>query len=374
MKSEILEIYEEFFNSIENDKIEYIYEVSPFVDKIFNHIINCLEYYYDNSNTIRNDDPRVKEYFEDEGLIKEITSKVKYMISYINIVFYDICESDSNKFNTYIDIIYDLFLLEEIYNHFIINNFDADQIEENIQTINNLIYNNETIEKETIKFFDKKIKEYKKTLNDYTSTYQIFSFLNDILFGQKTSTQNINIYLEGIKEEFFNNLESFEELTSLIKAFDIYLYNKILKIENVILKLFNARSENTKLFPKNNMEMINALLIDITNMYNVYMCELDRVFDIYGIEFVTKYKDLIYYSSLIKDIVTLIDEITIEDEEYVNNYLEIYQSILDNNQDVFSEYVENGEDILNYLGEKYNMLLLKLENIIEDLYNKFIKQ
>ena len=145
-------------------------------------------------------------------------------------------------------------------------------------------------------------------------------------------------------------------------------------MENVILKLFNARSEQTQLFPKNDTEMINALLIDITNMYNVYMCELDRVFDVYGIEYVVKYKDLIYYSSLIKDVVRLIDEITIEDEEYVNNYLDIYQHILNNNQNDFLEYVESGEDIFNYLGGKYNCVLLKLENIIEDLYIKFIKQ
>ena len=43
--------------------------------------------------------------------------------------------------------------------------------------------------------FNKKLKEYKKNLNDYTSIYQIFSFLKDILFSQKTNTQNINIYL-----------------------------------------------------------------------------------------------------------------------------------------------------------------------------------
>lgn len=164
MKAKLIKIYEEFFNSIEKDKLEYIYEMSPFVDKIFNNIINCLEYYYNNSNTIHNDDLRVEEYFEDEGLIKEITSKIKYMISYVNIVFYDICESDSNMFNSYIDIIYDLFSLEEVYNYFSLNNLETEQIEENIQTINNLIYNGETVEKETIQFFNKKLKEYKKIL------------------------------------------------------------------------------------------------------------------------------------------------------------------------------------------------------------------
>ena len=44
MTKEIIKLYEDFFNTIEKDKISYIYKAYPKVDEVFNNIINNLEY------------------------------------------------------------------------------------------------------------------------------------------------------------------------------------------------------------------------------------------------------------------------------------------------------------------------------------------
>ena len=43
MTKEIIKLYEDFFNTIEKDKISYIYKAYPKVDEVFNNIINNLE-------------------------------------------------------------------------------------------------------------------------------------------------------------------------------------------------------------------------------------------------------------------------------------------------------------------------------------------
>ena len=75
------------------------------------------------------------------------------------------------------------------------------------------------------------------------------------------------------------------------------------------------------MFDNNNKRIISSLLIELTNMYNVYMCELDRVMDLYGIEYVVKYKDLIYFTSLINDTLDIIEDITPDDLDYANTFL-----------------------------------------------------
>ena len=79
------------------------------------------------------------------------------------------------------------------------------------------------------------------------------------------------------------------------------------------------------MFDNNNKRIISSLLIELTNMYNVYMCELDRVMDLYGIEYVVKYKDLIYFTSLINDTLDVIEDITPDDLDYANTFLDMYE-------------------------------------------------
>jgi hypothetical protein len=201
----------------------------------------------------------------------------------------------------------------------------------------------------------------------------MFEMLNEMLFEKKINSEDLNDYLNGLKYEFLNNLESFEELINQIKIYDIYLYNKILKAENVILKLFQAWKENIKLFDNNNKRIISSLLIELTNMYNVYMCELDRVMDLYGIEYVVKYKDLIYFTSLINDTLDIIEDITPDDLDYANTFLDMYESILNINMDDFEQFVDNAEDVLKYLRETYDIILLNFDETVEDIYNTFIK-
>ena len=201
----------------------------------------------------------------------------------------------------------------------------------------------------------------------------MFEMLNEMLFEKKINSEALNDYLNGLKYEFLNNLESFEELINQIKIYDIYLYNKILKAENVILKLFQAWKENLKLFDNNNKRIISSLLIELTNMYNVYMCELDRVMDLYGIEYVVKYKDLIYFTSLINDTLDIIEDITPDDLDYANTFLDMYESILNINMDDFEQFVDNAEDVLKYLRETYDIILLNFDETVEDIYNTFIK-
>ena len=201
----------------------------------------------------------------------------------------------------------------------------------------------------------------------------MFEMLNEMLFEKNINSEDLNDYLNGLKYEFLNNLESFEELINQIKIYDIYLYNKILKAENVILKLFQAWKENIKLFDNNNKRIISSLLIELTNMYNVYMCELDRVMDLYGIEYVVKYKDLIYFTSLINDTLDIIEDITPDDLDYANTFLAMYESILNINMDDFEQFVDNAEDVLKYLRETYGIILLNFDETVEDLYNTFIK-
>ena len=373
MTKEIIKLYEDFFNTIEKDKISYIYKAYPKVDEVFNNIINNLEYYYNNSSELLLKKPKLTNYFENDKILNNIMTRVKYMINYINIIFYDICNYDLIRFDSYFNLIYNLFILEEIYDGCNSENIAINEIEEDIKTINELIYNNSEISKELNDYYDAATDNYSKNLKGYIPIYMMFEMLNEMLFEKTISSETLNDYLNGLKYEFLNNLESFEELINQIKIYDIYLYNKILKAENVILKLFQAWKENIKLFDNNNKRIISSLLIELTNMYNVYMCELDRVMDLYGIEYVVKYKDLIYFSSLINDTLDLIEDITPDDLDYANTFLDMYESILNLNMDDFEQFVDNGEDVLKYLRETYDIILIKFEEIVEDLYNKFIK-
>lgn len=373
MTKEILQLYEDFFDTIEKDKINYIYKAYPQVDRVFNSIINNLEYYYNNSTELLLKKPNLSNYFENEKFLNSILTRVKYMITYINIIFYDICNYDLKKFDSYFNLIYDVFILEEIYDGYISEKISINEIEEDIKLINELLYNNSEISKELIDYYDTITDKYIQNAKGYFSIYTMFEMLNEMLFEKRINSESVNDYLNGIKYEFLNNLESFEELTNQIKIYDIYLYNKILKTENVILKLFQAIKENIKLFKKNNKRIISSIVIELTNMYNVYMCELERVMDIYGIEYVVKYKDLIYFSALINDTLDIIEDISTDDLDYATNFLDLYESILNVNMDDFEQFVNNAEDVLKYLRDKYDIILLEFDEIVEDIYIKHVK-
>jgi hypothetical protein len=127
MTKEIIKLYEDFFNTIEKDKISYIYKAYPKVDEVFNNIINNLEYYYNNSSELLLKKPKLTKYFENEKILNNIMTRVKYMINYINIIFYDICNYDLIRFDSYFNLIYNLFILEEIYDGYISKNITINE-------------------------------------------------------------------------------------------------------------------------------------------------------------------------------------------------------------------------------------------------------
>jgi hypothetical protein len=51
----------------------------------------------------------------------------------------------------------------------------------------------------------------------------------------------------------------------------------------------------------------------------------------------------------------------------------MYESILNINMDDFEQFVDNAEDVLKYLRETYGIILLNFDEIVEDIYNTFIK-
>lgn len=172
---------------------------------------------------------------------------------------------------------------------------------------------------------------------------------------------------------FLNNMGSFEELSKLIKKNDSLLYNKIFKLESVILRLQYYRVSGENILGDNSEYTIRSYLIELIHLYNVWLIELDRVFDIYGIEYVVKYKDLIYYASIVKDIVEYFGDINENNENIGNYYLALYESILNNNIDDFEQFVLYGEDLVDQLCEYFELGVNKLDGQIEFLYTLFTK-
>ena len=166
---------------------------------------------------------------------------------------------------------------------------------------------------------------------------------------------------------------SYEELFKLIEKEDMSLYNRLLKLESVILKLVFAKRDKQVIFDENNEDIIDALIIELTNYYNIYLSELHRIYDLYGIEYVVKYKDLIYYSSLVKDIIESFGDIIENDEGLGDYFVACYESILENNMDDFEQFVLYGVDLLDDLCEHHEIAINKLEEEIEFLYTVFIK-
>jgi len=246
-----------------------------------------------------------------------------------------------------------------------------------LETLKNIIYNKEEVT-ESLKcdLADKECdinSEYK----EFLSSSFLFQQLYHAVFGTNNYYQDFEQeqenYVQEMVSTFLNNMGSFEELSIVIKKNDILLYNKILKLENVILKLQYSRVSNEKLFGENSKDIINSYLIELIHLYNVWLIELDKVFDLYGIEYVVKYKELIYYASIVKDIIEYFGDINENDENLGDYYLALYESILNNDMDDFDQFVLYGEDLVDQLCERFELVVNKLEEQIEFLYTLFTK-
>ena len=366
MTKEIEKIYLDFFEYYENekDKFENIINNCELVNLLFENIIDNLYYYYDNNGSIEISDD-VYSYFENESFLNAIIDKIKYTINYVVDIFYNVCESDVELFNQYVGIMY----LEH-------NNIDSTNKDQELQELNDIIYNKKEVVDEFNKYITGKIEEISKEYESFFPSVLIFKLTHSILFNDKETEELDNEeYTQMMVDEFLNNMGSFEELSKAIKSEDLVLYNKILKLENVVLKLQYGRQSNQVLFEENNKEVIQSFIIELTHLYNVWLTELHRVFDIYGIEYVVKYKDLIYYSAQVKNILETFSDIKDSNNENMGDYfIACYESILENNLDDIEQYTLYGEELLDQLCEYHELIVNKLEEQIEFLYNKFTKK
>ena len=175
-------------------------------------------------------------------------------------------------------------------------------------------------------------------------------------------------YLQNIIDEFINNMGSFSELTNQIKEKDMVLYNKIFKLENVILNLQVSLRSDDNLFGENDEEIKTKYLSELNHLYGVWLTELHRIYDLYGIDYSVKYQEIIYYASLINEIVNSFGDIEDSNEQLGDYFLACYDSIIENNLDDIEQFVDYGKDLLDDLCEKYDLVTNKLEEQIEFIY------
>lgn len=374
MNSQIEKMYLDFFEYYDNVKImiEEIYEKCLEVDNLFEGIVDCIYTYYENKDKIEFEDKAII-HFENEDIISAIFYKIECTINLVNDVYYNICDSDALMFKEYIDILYNISVLEDLVLFLDETNNKKEKYEKEIESLKNIIYNKESITDEFSEYLAEEILKIEKEHADFCSLILIFQFLKSTLLNDNFFDERKNDYIQESVNEFLNNMGSFEELSIVIKKNDILLYNKILKLENVILKLQYSRVSNEKLFGENSKDIINSYLIELIHLYNVWLIELDKVFDLYGIEYVVKYKDLIYYASIVKDIIEYFGDINENDENLGDYYLALYESILNNDMDDFDQFVLYGEDLVDQLCERFELVVNKLEEQIEFLYTLFTK-
>lgn len=372
MNSQIEKMYLDFFEYYDNVKImiEEVYEKCPEVDNLFEGIVDCLYTYYENKDKIEFDD-KVIIHFENEDIISAIFYKIECTINLVNDVYYNICDSDALMFKKYIDILYNISILEDLVLFLDETNNKKEKYEKEIESLKNIIYNKESITDEFNEYLAEEILKIEKEHADFCSLILIFQFLKSTLLNDNFFDERKNDYIQESVNEFLNNMGSMYELSRMIKKHDTVLYNKVLKLENVILKLQDARVSNENLFGENNENVISSYLIELIHLYNVWLIELDRIFDIYGIEYVVKYQDLIYYASIIKDIIEYFGDINDNDENLGDYFLALYESILNNDMDDFEQYVLYGEDLVEQLAERFELVINKLDEQIEFLYTLF---
>ena len=371
MTKEIEKIYLDFFEYYETvkEKLEVIYNNCEYVDSLFEGIITSLKYYYDNkSEIILSDD--VIDYFEHEDFLNSIINKIKYTIEFLDLVYYKILNEDVNLFNDYIIVIYYISILEDLLMFVESKNMDSTWVEDELKELNDILYNKVEITESYSEYISNKITEISKTYDGFYPSIIIFKIVKTLISDQ---TPNKEEFIEGAIQDFLNNMGSYEELFKLIEKEDMSLYNRLLKLESVILKIIFAKRDKQVIFDENNEDVVDALIIELTNYYNIYLSELHRIYDLFGIEYLIKYKDLIYYASLVKDIIESFGDIVENDEGLGDYFIACYESILENNMDDFEQFVLYGVDLLDDLCEHHEIAINKLEEEIEFLYSVLLK-
>lgn len=376
MTKEIEKIYLDFFDYYETvkEKLDFVYQCSDIIDVLFDGIIDDLKYYFNNVEDVSFKD-EVYSYFENEAFLNSIVDKVKNTIEYVFFVFYEVCSCDVELFNQYVGIMYYISILEDLIMYLEHNNIDSTNKEQELQELKNIIYNKNDVVDEFNEYIAGKIEEVSKTYESFFPSVLIFKLSHSILFNKENEEVSNEEYTQMMIDEFLNNMGSFEEVSKAIKSEDLVLYNKILKLENVVLKLQYGRQSNQVLFEENNKEVIQSFIIELTHLYNVWLTELHRVFDLYGIDYVVKYKDLIYCSAQVKNIIETFSDIKDSNNENMGEYfIACYESILENNLDDIEQYTLYGEELFDQLCEYHELITNKLEEQIEFLYNKFTKK
>ena len=372
MTKEIEKIYLDFFEYYETvkEKLEVIYNNCEYVDSLFEGIITSLKYYYDNkSEIILSDD--VIDYFEHEDFLNSIINKIKYTIEFLDLVYYKILNEDVNLFNDYVIVIYYISILEDLLMFVESKNMDSTWVEDELKELNDILYNKVEITESYSEYISNKITEISKTYDGFYPSIIIFKIVKTLISDH---TPNKEEFIEGAIQDFLNNMGSYEELFKLIEKEDMSLYNRLLKLESVILKIIFAKRDKQVIFDENNEDVVDALIIELTNYYNIYLSELHRIYDLFGIEYLIKYKDLIYYASLVKDIIESFGDIIENDEGLGDYFIACYESILENNMDDFEQFVLYGVDLLDDLCEHHEISINKLEEEIEFLYSVLLKR
>lgn len=372
MTKKINDIYLEFieyYNSIEG-KLNNIYNKCEEVDWLYEHINeNLLMYFYNRETLLLNN--IVTEYFEKEDFLKTIVDKIKNTNNFVFDIYYNVLEEDNDSFSQYIMFLYYLSILEDYIIYLKNKELDYDSVEQEILELKEFIYNKVELVDEFNDYLTNKVNELIRKNEGFVPSIFVFNIMDKVIH---TENDDKNDFINNVIEEFNNNVTSFEDLYSELSKHDLKFYNKVLKLETVIRRLIFYKTSNTKLFDNNNNTVICALIVELSSYYNTYLTELHRIYDLYGIEYVVKYQELIRGASLITDIIKTYGDIKDDNYDIGDNFLGMYQSILDINMDDFEQFVDGGNDLIDIFCEEYDLITNKLEEQIEFLYNKFTKK
>ena len=370
MNKEIETIYKEFFDYYETVKYKFenILDKCNTVNNLFVDIINNIYLYYDQSEYYKNIS-ELMIYFEIEEFIISIINKVKKLIEYVNYIYYDVVECNDDLFTSYVGVMYYISILDDFLMYIKNKEIDSSDYEQELAELNNMIYNKIELVDGFNQYVFNKINELFKEYEEFSPSILIFKIIKT-KFNELNETEAED-YIQDMINDFINNMESYKDLVYKLKEKDIYLYNKILKLENVILNLQVSLRSNEKLFEENDEAIKKAYLIELTDMYNAWMIEFHRVYDLYGIDYAIKFKEIIYYAAIISDIINTFGDIESENEQLGDYFIGCYESILENNLDDIDQFIDYGKDLLDDLCEKYNIVTNKLEEQVEFVYTLF---
>ena len=120
-------------------------------------------------------------YFENEEILTEIIFKVKKIIELVKNVYIEVCNLDSEMFNQYCELLYNISFLEDLLIYLECNNNEKDKYEQELNELKHILYNKEEITNEFNEYLKNRIEKITNEQESFCAS--IFSTISTFPAG-----------------------------------------------------------------------------------------------------------------------------------------------------------------------------------------------